>query len=107
MPERGRTIRLTRAGWLLPVERTRLQGTLLAVDEINAAGGIPDLPLVPVRYGPERVLPELYQTEFAALQGRVRIDRERNHTGCGTRWRASAARWRRDGRSWLRSILPM
>jgi ABC-type branched-subunit amino acid transport system substrate-binding protein len=48
MPERGRTIRLTRAGWLLPVERTRLQGTLLAVDEINAAGGIPDLPLVPV-----------------------------------------------------------
>ena len=32
------------------VERTQLQATLLAIDEINAAGGDPsDLPLEPVR----------------------------------------------------------
>ena len=29
---------------------------------------------------PERVLPELCEIEFAAPQGRVRIDRENNHT---------------------------
>jgi branched-chain amino acid transport system substrate-binding protein len=35
------------------VERSQLQATLLAIDEINAAGGILDLPLEPVRYDPE------------------------------------------------------
>ena len=35
------------------VERTQLQATLLAIDEINAAGGVLDLPLEPVRYDPE------------------------------------------------------
>jgi ABC-type branched-subunit amino acid transport system substrate-binding protein len=29
------------------VERTQLQATLLAIDEINAAGGVLDLPLEP------------------------------------------------------------
>jgi branched-chain amino acid transport system substrate-binding protein len=35
------------------VERSQLQATLLAIDEINAAGGILDRPLEPVRYDPE------------------------------------------------------
>ena len=43
----------SQTGVTAAVERTQLQATLLAIDEINAAGGVLDLPLEPVIHDPE------------------------------------------------------
>ncbi len=60
------------------VERTQLQATLLAIDEINAAGGVLDLPLEPVLYDPESN-PKLFRTLAERLLG---TDRVRLVFGC-------------------------
>jgi branched-chain amino acid transport system substrate-binding protein len=60
------------------VERTQLQATMLAIEEINAAGGILDLPLQPVHYDPESN-PKRYRTLAEQL---VAVDRVRLVFGC-------------------------
>jgi branched-chain amino acid transport system substrate-binding protein len=60
------------------VERTQLQATLLAIDEINAAGGVLDLPLEPVRYDPESN-PKRFRVLAERLLG---VDRVRLVFGC-------------------------
>ena len=60
------------------VERTQLQATLLAIDEINAAGGVLDLPLEPVRYDPESN-PKQFRVLAERLLG---VDRVRLVFGC-------------------------
>ena len=60
------------------VERTQLQATLLAIDEINAAGGVLDLPLEPVRYDPESN-PKRFRVLAEQLLG---VDRVRLVFGC-------------------------
>lgn len=42
----------SQTGLTAAIERTQLQATLLAIDEVNAAGGVLDLPLEPVIYDP-------------------------------------------------------
>ena len=56
------------------VERTQLQATLLAIDEVNAAGGVLGRPLEPVIYDPESN-PKLFRTLAERLLGvdRVRL----------------------------------
>lgn len=60
------------------VERTQLQATLLAIDEINAAGGVLDLPIEPVIYDPESN-PKHFRTLAERL---LAIDRVRLLFGC-------------------------
>jgi branched-chain amino acid transport system substrate-binding protein len=60
------------------VERTQLQATLLAIDEINATGGVLDLPLEPVRYDPESN-PKRFRDLAEQLLG---VDRVRLVFGC-------------------------
>jgi branched-chain amino acid transport system substrate-binding protein len=60
------------------VERTQLQATLLAIEEINAAGGVLDLPLEPVLYDPAST-PKLFRTLAERLLG---VDRVRLVFGC-------------------------
>lgn len=42
----------SQSGWTCEVERTQLCGTLLALDEINAAGGVNGREIVPIIYDP-------------------------------------------------------
>ena len=60
------------------VERTQLQATLLAIDEINAGGGVLDRPLEPVRYDPESN-PKRFRALAEQLLG---VDRVRLVFGC-------------------------
>lgn len=50
------------------VERTQLQATLLAIDEINAAGGVLNRPMEPVIYDPESN-PKLFRALAERLLG--------------------------------------
>jgi branched-chain amino acid transport system substrate-binding protein len=60
------------------VERTQLQATLLAIEQINAAGGLLDLPIEPVVYDPESNL-----KKFRALaEHLLAVDRVRLVFGC-------------------------
>ncbi|HLI09997.1 MAG TPA: transporter substrate-binding domain-containing protein [Alphaproteobacteria bacterium] len=60
MPEsRGRTsepwrvgVLFSKTGFMAVIEETQLRGTLLAIEEINAAGGINGRELVPIAYDP-------------------------------------------------------
>ncbi len=81
MDEAARTGRAWRVGVLFSqtgvtaaVERTQLQATLLAIEEINAAGGVLDLPLEPVLYDPQSN-PKLFRTlaERLLVTDRVRL----------------------------------
>ncbi len=60
------------------VERTQLQATLLAIDEINAAGGVLDLPIEPVVYDPQSS-PKSFRALAERLLG---LDRVRLVFGC-------------------------
>jgi branched-chain amino acid transport system substrate-binding protein len=60
------------------VERAQLQATLLAIEEINRAGGILDRPLEPVRYDPESN-PKRFRTLAEQLLG---VERVRLVFGC-------------------------
>ena len=68
----------SQTGVTSPVERTQLQATLLAIDEINAAGGVLDLPIEPVIYDPESN-PKQFRTLAERLLG---VDRVRLVFGC-------------------------
>lgn len=68
----------SQSGVTSAVERTQLQATLLAIDEINAAGGVLDLPLEPVLYDPQSN-PKLFRTLAERLLG---MDRVRLVFGC-------------------------
>lgn len=60
------------------VERTQLQATLLAIDEINAAGGVLDLPIEPVHYDPASDT-----KQFKALAERLMsVDQVKLVVGC-------------------------
>ncbi len=70
----------SRTGCTAVIERTQLYATLLAIEEINSAGGINQRQLVPIIYDP-RSDPAL----FARLAKRLIIeDRVRNIFGCYT-----------------------
>jgi branched-chain amino acid transport system substrate-binding protein len=78
----GRTWRVgvlfSQTGVTSTVERTQLQATMLAIDEINAAGGVLDLPLEPVLYDPQSN-PKLFRSLAERL---LRTDRVRLVFGC-------------------------
>ena len=62
------------------VERTQLQATLLAIQEVNAAGGILDLPIEPIIYDPASSL-----KKFRAFSEQLLVsDRVRLLFGCYT-----------------------
>ena len=42
----------SRTGYMSVIEETQLRGTLLAIDELNEAGGINGRPIKPVAYDP-------------------------------------------------------
>lgn len=48
-------ILFSRRGFMAVIEETQLRGTLLAIDEVNAAGGINGRKLIPVTYDPASV----------------------------------------------------
>jgi branched-chain amino acid transport system substrate-binding protein len=60
------------------VERTQLQATLLAIDEINAAGGVLVLPIEPIHYDPKSN-PKCFR---ALAERLLSVDRVRLVFGC-------------------------
>jgi branched-chain amino acid transport system substrate-binding protein len=68
----------SQTGVTAAIERTQLQATLLAIEEINAGGGVLDLPLEPVRYDPQSS-PKLFRALAEQLLG---VDRVRLVFGC-------------------------
>ena len=68
----------SQTGVTAAVERTQLQATLLAIEEINAAGGVLDLPIEPVIYDPASN-PKQFRALAEQLLG---VDRVRLIFGC-------------------------
>jgi branched-chain amino acid transport system substrate-binding protein len=68
----------SQTGVTAAVERTQSQATLLAIDEINAAGGVLDLPIEPVAYDP-RSDPKTFR---ALAERLLNVDRVRLVFGC-------------------------
>ncbi len=68
----------SQTGATASVERTQLQATLLAIDEINAAGGVLDMPIEPVIYDPASD-PKHFRSHAERLLG---LDKVRLIFGC-------------------------